>query len=153
MAKDQAQARLASVVVLNFNGESIIGKCLDHLLAQSYPNFEIIVVDNNSTDGSRATIEPFLATGKISVVASGTNLGVPGGRNLGLRAARGEIVAFIDNDGYADRNWLSEAIATLESQPDIGAVASVVFFAHSKAVLNGAGGTMNRSGFGGDLCY
>jgi GT2 family glycosyltransferase len=153
MVKDQAQVRLASVVVLNFNGESIIGKCLDHLLAQTYPNYEIIVVDNNSTDGSRAAIEPFLTTGKVSVVASRTNLGVPGGRNLGLRAARGEIIAFIDNDGYADRNWLSEAIATLESQPDVGAVASVVFFAQSKAVLNGAGGTMNRSGFGGDLCF
>lgn len=142
-----------SVIVLNFNGEKIVGKCLDHLLAQSYPDFEIIVVDNGSSDGSLALLEPYLQSGRLSVIANRHNLGVPGGRNLGLRHAQGEIIAFIDNDGYADRNWLKEGVGTFEADPRIGAVASVVFFASRKLILNGAGGTVNRQGYGGDLCF
>ena len=78
---------------------------------------------------------------------------MPGGRNLGLLYARGEIIAFMDNDGYADKNWLKETVQTLESDERIGAVASVVFFSQRKIILNGAGGTLNFQGYGGDICF
>lgn len=146
-------SKLVSVIVLNFNGEKIIRKCLDHLLNQTYPNFEIIVVDNGSSDASLTILEEYLRTGKVSVIRSTKNLGVPGGRNLGLLYVNGEIVAFIDNDGYADKNWLKEAVQTLESDGRIGAVASVVFFAKRKIILNGAGGTLNFQGYGGDIGF
>ena len=116
-------AKLVSVIVLNLNGESIIQRCLDCLLAQTYPNLEIIVVDNGSTDGSLAILEGYLTTGKVSVVSSTKNVGCPGGRNLGLRYARGEIIAFIDNDGYAEARWLEELVRTLDQDAQIGAVA------------------------------
>lgn len=144
---------LVSVIVLNFNGQEIIGKCLNHLLAQTYPEFEIIVVDNNSRDGSLGILQEYLGTGKLSVVQSKRNIGVPGGRNLAVLYARGDVIAFIDNDGYADKNWLTEAVRTLGLDPGIGAVASVVFFSRRKIILNGAGGTMNLQGHGGDLCF
>lgn len=145
--------KCVSVIVLNFNGEKIIRECLDHLLKQTYPDFEIIVVDNASSDGSVAVLEEYLTTGKVSVVRSTKNLGVSGGRNLGLLYTRGEIVAFMDNDGCADKNWLKEAVRTLESDERIGAVASVVFFSKRKIILNGAGGTLNFQGYGGDICF
>ncbi len=141
-----------SVIVLNYNGGAIIERCLEHLLAQSYPNFEIIVVDNNSTDASPAILQRYASRG-VRVVNSPVNLGVPGGRNLGLDQARGEIIAFIDNDGYANPDWLAAAVHTLESDESIGAVASIVFFANRKIVLNACGGTINRQGYGGDFCY
>jgi GT2 family glycosyltransferase len=144
---------LVSVIVLNFNGENIIGQCLDHLLAQTYPEFEIIVVDNASSDGSLAILEGYLTSGKVSVVRSGKNLGVPGGRNLGLLYAQGEVVAFMDNDGYASPTWVENALRALESDDRIGAVASLVFFNKKKIILNGAGGTINLRGYGGDLCF
>jgi GT2 family glycosyltransferase len=145
-------ARLVTVVVLNYNGAAVIERCLDHLLVQTYPSFEIVVVDNNSTDGSAALLERYAARG-VRLVHSPVNAGVPGGRNLGLDHARGEIIAFIDNDGYADRNWLAAAVATLESDQSIGAAASMVFFANRRIVLNACGGTINRQGYGGDFCY
>ena len=76
-----------------------------------------------------------------------------GGRNLGLLHAKGDVVAFIDNDAYASRTWLAEAVGTLHSDPSIGAVASLVFFDKHKIILNGAGGTLNYQGYGGDLCF
>jgi GT2 family glycosyltransferase len=145
--------RLVSVIVLNLDGAGIIGRCLDHLLAQTYPSVEIVVVDNGSSDDSLSVLERYLATGRVSVVRNERNLGVPGGRNQGLLYARGEIVAFIDNDGYAAPNWLEEAVAALTSDPGIGAVAPAVFFNKRKIILNGVGGTINRQGYGGDLCF
>jgi GT2 family glycosyltransferase len=147
------QRPAVSVIVLNYNGEKIIGKCLDHLLAQSFDDFEIVVVDNDSRDGSRAIIEQYLGCGRLSIVHSRRNLGVAGGRNLGVMHAQGGIIAFIDNDGYAAPDWLAEAVKTMQSDRRIGVVASLVFFAGRKIVLNGAGGTVNLQGYGGDLCF
>jgi GT2 family glycosyltransferase len=146
-------SKLVSVIVLNLNGEKILRRCLDHLLNQSYRNFEIIVVDNGSTDGSVAVLEEYLKTDKLSVVRAHKNLGVPGGRNLGLLHVRGEIIAYMDNDGSANSRWLEEAVRTLESDEKIGAVAPVVFFAKKKIVLNGAGATMNFQGYGADFSF
>src|SRR5215469_2452404 len=106
---------LASVIVLNYNGEKIIRRCLNALMRQTYTNFEVIVVDNNSSDASLSILEEYLESGNLTIVRSHKNLGVPGGRNLGVRHARGAILAFIDNDGYADSHWLSEGISTLLS--------------------------------------
>jgi GT2 family glycosyltransferase len=142
-----------SVIVLNFNGENIIARCLDHLLAQTYRDFEILVVDNNSSDAGVAVAQRYLGCGRLSIIRAARNLGVAGGRNLGLLHVHGEVIAFIDNDGYAHPDWLAEAVATLDSGPDIGAVAPLVFLQRNKALLNGAGGMMNRQGYAHDVCF
>ncbi len=142
---------LVSVIVLNLNGERVIGRCLAQLKLQSYPHYEVIVVDNGSTDGSVALIRSHLDGARFSLVCSHTNRGCAGGRNLGLKHARGTIIAFIDNDGYADPHWLEEAVARLRSDATIGAVASVVFFNKKKLVLNGVGGSLTLLGYGIDL--
>jgi GT2 family glycosyltransferase len=145
-------AELVSVVVLNFNGAAVLARCLDQLLAQSYRRVEILVVDNNSADDSGAILEAYRARGVVAI-RSPTNLGVPGGRNLGLRHTNGAYVAFIDADGFADREWLAQCVQVLESSPDVGAVAPLVYFDSHPLVMNGAGGTVNRRGYGGDHCY
>src|SRR4051794_7937309 len=115
-------APLVSIIVLNFNGAAILPRCLDHLLAQTYQPCEILVVDNASSDGSDAVLGAYAERG-VRAVFSPANLGCAGGRNFGLQSARGEIVAFMDNDGYADPRWLAESVAVLQSDERIGAVA------------------------------
>jgi len=144
---------LVSVIVLNLNGEKVIGQCLNQLFAQTYPNFEVIVVDNHSTDNSLAVIESFKEKGNLTIVQSPSNRGCPGGRNLGTQYVHGEFVAFIDNDGYAYPNWLEAVLRPFQQAPEVGAVASVVFFNRNRVLLNGAGGTVNLQGYGGDYCY
>lgn len=147
------QMPAASVVLLNWNGEKLLPRCLDHLMAQTFEDFEVIVVDNASDDNSLAVARPYLAGGKVSIVRAPRNLGVAGGRNLGTVHARGNIIAFIDNDGYADRRWLAELMALFEARPEIGAAGSLVFFDGNKALLNSAGGTANLQGYGEDHCF
>ena len=144
---------LVSIIVLNWNGEAIIGKCLDHLFAQTYSHFEVIVVDNGSKDKSLEILSRFEGRKELTLIKSTRNLGVAGGRNKGLSQAQGCVIAFMDNDGYADKNWLKESVKMLLSGKSIGAVSSLVFFARKPIIINGAGATMNLQGYGQDLCF
>lgn len=144
--------RHVSVIVLNVNGAQVLDRCLRQLMEQTYPAFDIIVVDNGSTDDSVALLERYMRCGRLSVIRSPYNRGCPGGRNLGLQYATGDIVAFIDNDGFAAPDWLERAVERLESDPRIGAVASMVFFARHPLIVNGIGGALNLQGYGRDHC-
>lgn len=134
-----------------WNAAGVLGRCLEHLLAQDHPNYEVVVVDDGSSDDSVAIAQEALGHGRLTVVRSPLNRGCPHARNLGLRHAAGDIVAFIDADGYAAPDWLCRVVAAFDGDPTIGAVASTVFFAGNPLVINGAGGTVNRQGWGADL--
>jgi GT2 family glycosyltransferase len=139
-----------TVIVVCWNSAEVIGRCLRALLEQEYGSYEIVVVDDGSEDQTRAVAERELA-GRGTVVASPVNGGCPHARNLGLEHARGEIVAFIDADGFATPSWLREVVAAFGMDRTIGGVASTVFFADDPLAINGAGGTVNRQGWAADL--
>jgi GT2 family glycosyltransferase len=152
LAPTIAAASLASVIVVCWNSADVLGGCLDRLLAQDYANYEIIVVDDGSRDDTLAVAEHRAsADGDLKIVRSSQNRGCPAARNLGLEHAQGEIVAFIDADGFAARSWLRELVAAFDADETIGGAASTVFFADNPLVLNGAGGTVNRQGWAADL--
>jgi len=138
---------LASVIVPNLNGAAVIGRCLEHLLAQTYSRIEIVVVDDGSTDESASIAAAFAARADLTVVRQPTTRGLAAARNLGLQHAHGEVIAYLDTDGYPDPNWLAAAIRTLAADASIGAVAPLVFFAGHRLILNGAGGTLNYRGY------
>jgi len=94
---------LVSVVVPNYNYALYVGKCIESILAQTYMNIEIIVVDDGSTDDSLEILNRY--DDKVKVIQS-QNFGVNHARNLGLRYCSGEYVAFCDSDDY----WESEKI-------------------------------------------
>src|SRR6202041_1879721 len=109
---DDRSAPFASVIVVCWNAEATLGRCLRQLGEQDYPAYEVIVVDDASSDGTLAIAEAASASGlELQIVCSERNRGCPGARNLGLRQARGELVGFIDADGFAAPNWLSRAVA------------------------------------------
>jgi GT2 family glycosyltransferase len=90
-----------SVVVCTYNGRKTIRECLDGLVNLRYPNFEIIVIDDGSTDGTADIV------GKYDVrLVQTENRGLSQARNLGLELATGEIVAYTDDDAYPDSHWL-----------------------------------------------
>lgn len=100
-----------SVVVALYNAERTLDECLASLTRLDYPDYEVIVVNDGSTDGSEAIIDryPFRSI-------TSENGGISAARNRGLRAATGEIVAYMDSDAYADPDWLRCLVRTfLES--------------------------------------
>ncbi|MBP5787804.1 MAG: glycosyltransferase family 2 protein [Kiritimatiellae bacterium] len=111
---------LVSVIVGVYNKERFVGECLRSVLAQTYQNWELIVVDDASTDGSLAEVE--CAVGgdpRVRILRRETNSGHPGvARNEGIRAARGKYVAFLDADDLWKREKLAVQTAYMEAHPE-----------------------------------
>jgi GT2 family glycosyltransferase len=92
-----------SVVVASYNGDRTLKACLESLQQLDYPDFEVILVDDGSTD---ATAQIAFLNAKVRYLRHATNLGLSVARNTGIAAATGEVVAFTDSDCRADENWL-----------------------------------------------
>ncbi len=98
-----------SVVILNFNGKKHLEECLKSLKKQSYKDFEAIVSDNKSTDGSQEMVKKQFP--KVKLLANDRNYGVSEGYNKGIAISKGRYVATLANDMVLDRNWIKEAVA------------------------------------------
>lgn len=101
---------LVSVIVPNYNYERYLGQCLNSIIQQDYPNIEIIVIDDGSTDGSVQLVERYAP--KVILVQQ-KNQGVSSARNTGLIKSRGEYLAFIDADDFWDARKISKQMEFL----------------------------------------
>lgn len=106
-----------SVIIVNYNGLAHLEACLTSVFAQAYPNFQVIVVDNGSTDGSAEFVEHHFP--EVKVVRTGVNLGFGCASNLGAQAdiafpTRGEYLAFLNPDTVVEPNWLEPLVQALE---------------------------------------
>jgi len=104
-----------SVVVCTYNGSRTISECLDSLARLDYPDYEVIVVDDGSTDGAAAIARRYACR-----LIQTENRGLSSARNAGLGAATGEIVAYLDDDASPDPHWLTYLAATFLSSSHAG---------------------------------
>jgi N-acetylglucosaminyl-diphospho-decaprenol L-rhamnosyltransferase len=139
------EAPVVSVIVLNYNGRFWLERCLERLSAQiGAPPHEIIVVDNGSTDGSADEARQR----SVRLVETGANLGFAGGNNAGARAARGSLLAFLNNDTVVSPGWLARIHAALENNPEFDLVTSRIVFSDNPGVVDSAGDGYLRAGGG-----
>ena len=131
-----------SVIIVNWNGKRLLPDCLASLKAQTFRDFEVIVVDNGSTDGSSYGF----SDGINDVIFLPKNMGFAGGNNVGIREARGEYIALLNNDARADKDWLKEIVAFAEARPDVGVFASKILRSDGK--IDSAGGEVYPDGNG-----
>jgi glycosyltransferase involved in cell wall biosynthesis len=112
-----------SVVIPTYNRRQLIEKAIESVLAQTYSDWEIVVIDNGSTDG---TDKHLLAKygNTLRLIRLDTNVGIPKGRNVGIREARGGYVALLDSDDYWKPNKLSRQMRCFEEDPSYGMVAT-----------------------------
>src|ERR1700741_4665160 len=92
----KSDQHLVSVVILYYKRRETIEESVDSVLAQDYPNVELILVDNHSDDDIKTAIDR--RGGKVKFVELPENIGACAGRNVGLRAARGSVVVFLEDD-------------------------------------------------------
>ncbi len=104
-----------SVIVCTHNGSRTIRDCFEGLLKLRYPNFDVIVVNDGSSDETAAIAKEY-GFGLIST----ENRGLGSARNTGLESATGEIVAYLDDDAYPDPDWLNYLVAAFLSTPHVG---------------------------------
>ena len=122
-ASDGAGGPTVSVVIPAHNAEAWIGDAIDSVLTQTHAATEIIVVDDGSTDGTGARLREYGE--KIRVVTQ-PNAGVSQSRNVGMRAARGEFIAFLDADDVWDPRKLELQVWAMRENPEIGVLGTRV---------------------------
>ena len=133
------------VVIPNWNGEALLARCLEALAAQTYGEHRAIVVDNGSSDGSRAVAEARGATW----LPLGGNRGFPAAVNAGIAAGDAPLVALLNNDALPEPGWLAALVAALDADPSISYAASRMLFAEPAGVINAAGDAFDVRGRGG----
>lgn len=121
-----------SLVIPNFNGKKIIGDCLASIKLQTEKSFEVIVVDNGSTDGSIAFIKKNHP--KVRIINLKKQLGFAVPVNSGIKAAKGEYIALVNNDVTLDKRWLSEIEKTFNRDKKIGFCACLLLNYNGKKI-------------------
>lgn len=116
---------LVSIIVPVYNGEYRLSTLLSALHAQTYPNLEILIVDNNSTDNTATIIQ---ADPLVRYVWEGLQQGCSAARNTALQLAQGEIFAFTDDDCIPDPEWVSEGVLSLNTSDSHLAGGAIQFF-------------------------
>lgn len=111
-----------SAIVAAHNAAAFIGQAVDSVLAQDHGDIELIVVDDASTDGTAEVLQAHADAGRLRLVRLPRNQGVAAARNAGLRAATGEVIAFLDADDLWLPHHVSRALGVLARHPDIDVV-------------------------------
>lgn len=132
---------LVSVLVLNYNGREHLGECFNSLKEQTYPCYEVIMVDNGSKDDSIEFVRDNFRW--VKILALDRNYGFSEGNNKGVEHAEGELVVFLNNDTRVDRNWLRELVDVMESDAEIGICGSKMLMYSHPEFINSTGAEMS----------
>ena len=134
-----------SILVLNWNGERFLQRCLNAISAQTFRDFEVLVLDNASTDGSSEGIET--AWPGFQIHRYEQNLGFAQGNNRGARFARGEWLVFLNNDAFPEPDWLLELVRAVRENPDFSFFSSRLLYADQPDLVQSSGDIYNISGY------
>lgn len=139
---------LLSIIIPNWNGGKYLPTCLDALKRQTYPNIEVIVADNASSDGSQALITSQYP--QVKLVQLPENRGFTGACNAGIRAASGDYIALLNNDTEVDDGWAAAVVNAFERYPEIGIVASKMLLFDKRDHIHTAGDYFTVDGRAGN---
>lgn len=134
---NQHDSPLVSVIIVNWNGKQLLKECLESLRIQSFKDFEIIVVDNGSSDGSGEFIKVFWP--EVRLVELTSNRGFAGGNNAGISIAKGKYLALLNNDTKVDKDWLKNLIEIAEKTPHAGMFASKILSYYKPDIIDNVG--------------
>jgi GT2 family glycosyltransferase len=137
-----SQPGKVSVIVVTFNGRKFLENCLTALSEQSYRDFEIILVDNASSDDSANFVAARFPG--VRIVRNAVNLGFAGGVNSGIRATKGEYILLLNNDTVPDRDFIGELVRPVLGENDTGMCAAKMLFPDGR--INSAGICISLSG-------
>ena len=139
---------LISVIIPNWNGAHHLPTCLESVRSQTLREFEVIVADNGSIDGSLELLTRDYP--EVRVLALGENRGFAGACNAGIKAAQGTYVALLNNDTEADPGWLSEVVAAFQRHPEAGIIASKMLLFDRRDTFHTAGDFYRVDGIPGN---
>ncbi len=127
-----------SLIIVNFNGEELLDDCLSSLAKQTYRDFEVILVDNGSADGSLAKIEALMPDATCVPLKENTGFAV--GNNRGMQRAQGKYIVLVNNDTELDEHFLAELVEPVERDDGVGMVAPKILDFYQRDRIDSVGG-------------
>lgn len=141
---DKQIDNLVSIVLLNYNAGELLSDCIESIFKTNYDNYEVILVDNASTDASyKKCKEKF---NEIHLIENKKNLGYCEGNNVGIREAKGQYVAILNPDTKVESNWLDELVTAYKKHGD--ALYQPKILAFENKIFETAGNMLQIFGFG-----
>lgn len=137
--------KLISIIIVNYSGKKFLKDCFNSLKNINYNNFEVIMVDNGSTDDSVKYVKSSFPW--VRVIQNEKNLGFAQGNNIGIKASRGEYILFLNNDTIVEPDFLIELVKIIESNPSIGVCQSKLLLMDDKNMLDSVGSFLTQWGF------
>ncbi|HCD38664.1 MAG TPA: glycosyltransferase family 2 protein [Candidatus Omnitrophica bacterium] len=117
---------MVSVVIVTWNKKQDVVRCLNSVKKSIYPSLEIIVVDNNSTDGTSGIIEQDFP--EVTLIKNPIDLLAAGGRNTGIKYAKGDFIFFLDDDNVVDDNAISMLVEIMSGDKEIGIAGPKMYY-------------------------
>jgi len=133
-----------SVIIVNWKGGEVLPLCLDSLRHQTFQDFELILVDNGSTDGSWEGLEEQWPG--LRLIRLAENAGFAAANNLGVRKAAGEWIALLNSDAFPEPEWLAVLVNSVTNYPDYDFFGSTLVQADDRDLLDGTGDVYHISG-------
>lgn len=143
----------ATIIIPNINGEKWLRDSIESIYAQTEQDFDLVVVDNGSSDGSLPIARSYLTRPNFTLIENATNTGFSHAVNQGIAAADSEFVVLFNNDAFAEPDWLCHLIHTAQKDEKIFAVQSMMIRHHERTLVDDAGDYVNLLCFackGGD---
>ena len=137
---------LVSVIIVTWNSAKTLPRCLEALLAQTFREFEVILVDNGSTDGCTDGLESRYPALDLTLLPLEENRGYAAANNLAARQSKGEWLALLNADAYAEPDWLACLLNAAQRQPGFTSFASMLLMADDPQRLDGEGDVYHASG-------
>jgi len=136
-----------SIIILNYNGMEFADRCLESVLSSAYSDFEVIFVDNRSSDGSLEYVKKkFSSHSNLKLVINDKNYGFALGNNIGARQANGKYLVFLNIDTAVDSNWLTELVSVMDTYPSAGAAQCKLLLMDNPKLIDSAGHYMDWFG-------
>ncbi|WP_426029384.1 glycosyltransferase family 2 protein [Caulobacter sp. DWP3-1-3b2] len=140
----KSKAPLISVVIVAYQSGPTLERCLAGLRAQTFADFEILLIDNASSDGAPQMAGA--ADPAIRLIEPGTNLGFAAGNNLAARESRGRWLVLLNPDAYAQVTWLESLVTGAVRHPAVRCFTSLQMVADEPGLMDGAGDVMTSAG-------
>ena len=134
----------AAIVIVNWNGQLLLETCLPAALAQTYPDFDVIVVDNGSHDGSAGWIAAHYP--QVRLIRNTENAGFAAANNQAFAASSAPYLALLNSDAAPEPDWLAEMVHAMESDERVGACAPRILRWDDHGVIDSLGLAIDRSG-------
>lgn len=137
-----------SIIIANWNGGEVMKSCLIFLEKISYPNWEVIIVDNGSTDNSENAITDFkIGIKKYRIIKNSKNLGFAPANNQGYQKSSGKYLLLLNNDTEVPKDFLDILVKKMEADPSIGVIQPKIKLLDKPGYLDNAGSFFTRIGF------